>query len=181
MILCNLEEVKILNNSVHLQQSDESKTSDPIRLGVKIDSNVFNTEQLERVKSLLKENSNVFSKGLLDLGKTDLVQHKIELEDETLFKQPYRRIPPNMLKGVREHVKEMLDSGVIRESKSNYSSNVVLFRKSDGSLRFCIDLRMLNSKTKKDCFMLPRFDDIVDTLSGAKYFNKYKKAFSVGR
>lgn len=197
MILCNLEEVKIVNNSVHFQQNEESETSDPISLGVKIDSNVLNTEQFERVKSLLKENCHVFSKGLLDLGKTDLVQHKIDLEDETPFKQPYRRIPPNMLEEVREHVKEMLDSGVIRESNSNYSSNVVLVRKSDGSLRFCIDMRMLNSKTKKDCFMLPRFDDIVDTLSGAKYFSKldlrsgywqveiaekdkHKTAFSVG-
>lgn len=102
-----------------------------------------------------------------------------------------------MLEEVREHVKEMLDSGVIKESNSNYSSNVVFVRKSDGSLRFCIDMRMLNSKTKKDCFMLPRFDDIVDTLSGAKYFSKldlrsgycqveiaekdkHKTAFSVG-
>lgn len=33
MILCNLEEVKIVNNSVHFQQSDESETSDPISLG----------------------------------------------------------------------------------------------------------------------------------------------------
>lgn len=83
------------------------------------------------------------------MGKTDLVQHKIELEDETPFKKPYRRIPPYMLEEVREYVKEMLDSGVIRESNSNYSSNVVVVRKSDGSLRFCIDMRMLNSKTKK--------------------------------
>lgn len=54
-----------------------------------------------------------------------------------------------MLEEVREYVKEMLDSGVIRESNSNYSLNVVVVRKSDGSLRFCIDMRMLNSKTKK--------------------------------
>lgn len=100
MIICSLEEVKIVNNSFHYQQSDESKTSDPISLGVKIDSNVLSTEQLERVKSLFKENSHVFSKGILDLGKTDLVQHNIELEDETPFKQPYRRIPPNMLEEV---------------------------------------------------------------------------------
>lgn len=53
------------------------------------------------------------------MGKTDLVQHKIELEDETPFKKPYRRIPPNMLEEVREYVKEMLNSGVIRESNSN--------------------------------------------------------------
>lgn len=98
---------------------------------------------------------------------------------------------------VRQHVKEMLDAGVIRESNSNYSSNVVLCRKSDGSLRFCLDMRMLNAKTRKDCYMLPRFYDIIDTLYGVKFFSKldirsgywqveleerdkHKTAFSVG-
>lgn len=68
MILCNLEEVKIVNNSVHFQQNDESETSDPISLGVKIDSNVLNTEQFERVKSLLKENCHVFFKRSFRFG-----------------------------------------------------------------------------------------------------------------
>jgi hypothetical protein len=98
---------------------------------------------------------------------------------------------------VRQHISEMLQAGVIRESKSNHSSNVVLVRKSDGSLRFCIDMRVLNSKKKKDCYMLPRFDDVIDTLSRSQYFSKldfrsgywqvkieekdkHKTAFSVG-
>jgi hypothetical protein len=107
--------------------------------------------------------SHVFSKNSSDLGKTNLVEHRIVLEDEKPFKQPYRKIPPGMYDEVRRHVKEMLDSGVIRESDSPYSSNVVLVRKKDGSLRFCIDYRVLNSKTRKDAYMLPRFDDVVDT------------------
>ena len=70
------------------------------------------------------------------------------------------------------HLKEMLDSGAIRESESPYSSNVVLVRKKDGSLRFCIDFRKLNSRTIRDSYNLPRIDDTVDTLIGAKYFTK---------
>ena len=114
----------------------------------------------------------VFSKNPNDIGKTDIVKHRIVLEDDKPFKQPYRRVPPAMYEEVRQHVKEMLDSGVIRESDSPYSSNVVLVRKKDGSLRFCIDYRLLNSKTRKDAYMLPRFDDIIDTIGGAKYFSK---------
>jgi hypothetical protein len=110
--------------------------------------------------------------GPTDIGSTDLFKHKIVLQDSTPFKQPYRRIPPGMYEEVRQHIREMLDAGVIRESESPYSSNIVLVRKKDGSLRFCIDWRQLNAKTRKDAYHLPRFDDIVDSLSGARFFSK---------
>ena len=77
-----------------------------------------------------------------------------------------------MYEEVRQHLKEMLDAGAIRESSSPFSSNVVLVRKKDGSLRFCIDFRKLNSRTVKDAYMLPRIDSTMDTLIGANYFSK---------
>ena len=63
-----------------------------------------------------------------------------------------------------------MDQGVIRESSSPYASPVVLVRKSDGKLRLCVDYRALNAKTHKDAYPLPRIDEALDTLSGAKYF-----------
>jgi hypothetical protein len=47
-----------------------------------------------------------------------------------------------------------------------------LLGKKDESLRFCIDYRVLNSKTRKGAYMLPRFDDVVDTLVGSRFFSK---------
>lgn len=66
----------------------------------------------------------------------------------------------------------MLESGVIRESMSPYSSNVVLVRKKDNSLRMCIDFRRLNRITVRDAYPLPRVDETIDCLSGANYFSK---------
>ena len=105
-----------------------------------------------------------FLNGPTDIGCTKVMKHKIVLEDNKPFKQPYRKIPPGMYEEVRQHIKEMLAAGVIRESESPWSSNIVLVKKKDQSLRFCVDWRMLNSKTRKDAYMLPRFDDIVDSL-----------------
>ena len=87
--------------------------------------------------------------------------------------------------------------GAIRESKSPFSSNVVLVRKKDGSLRFCIGYRKLNNRTIKDAYSLPRIDETIDSLVGSSVFskldlrsgywqvpikeeNKHKTAFSVG-
>jgi hypothetical protein len=61
--------------------------------------------------------------------------------------------------------------GVIEESEGPWSSPVVLVRKKNGDLRFCVDSRKLNDVTKKDCFPLPRIDDTLDTLAGAKWFS----------
>lgn len=106
-----------------------------------------------------------------DLGFPDQVEHEIPLVDETPVSQPYRRIPPNQYQEVREHISVLLRKGVIQESSSSYASPVVLVRKSDGSLRLCVDYRQLNLKTRRDAFPLPRIDESLDALSGAKFFS----------
>ena len=65
----------------------------------------------------------------------------------------------------------MLDLGVIQRSESPFASNVVLVRKKDQSLRFCIDLRKLNNRTIKDSYSLPRIEETLGTLYGAKWFS----------
>ena len=64
----------------------------------------------------------------------------------------------------------MLAIGVIRESTSPFSSNVVIVRKKDGTIRFCIDCRKLNQRTEKDAYPIPRIDDTLHSLAGSKYF-----------
>ena len=65
----------------------------------------------------------------------------------------------------------MLDTGAIQLSNSPWCNAVVLVRKKDGSLRFCIDFRRLNSLTKKDSHPLPRICETLDSLVGAAYFS----------
>ena len=77
-----------------------------------------------------------------------------------------------MYEEVRQHLKEMVDCGAIEKSKPPYCSNVVLVRKKDNSLRFCIDLRELNKRTIKDAYTLPRVTDMLDCLVNSKYFSK---------
>ena len=75
-----------------------------------------------------------------------------------------------MIDEVRAHLEQLASSGIIRESHSPWASNVVLVRKRDGSLRMCVDYRQLNKRTIRDSYALPRTEELLDTLSGSKYF-----------
>ena len=112
-------------------------------------------DEQREVKDLIIEYESLFALKDLDLGKTDKVKHSIKLTDYTPFKERYRCIPPHQYEEVK-HLKEMLEIGAISKSKSPWASAVVLVRKKDGSMRFCIDLRKLNSRAVKDAYSLPR-------------------------
>ena len=65
----------------------------------------------------------------------------------------------------------MLRQGIIKPSDSPWTAPVVVVKKKEGKLRFCVDYRQLNKVTTKDQFPLPRIDDLLDTLGKAKYFS----------
>lgn len=123
------------------------------------------------VKSLLEKYTSVFSSHEGDLGCTNLIAHDIPLLDDVPIRQRYRRIPPSEYEEVKQHINQLLEAQVIRESSSPYASPIVLVRKKDGSLRMCVDYRQLNSKTRKDAFPLPRIEESLDALAGARWFS----------
>ena len=127
--------------------------------------------QQEKLRALLARYIDVFASDEDDLGYTDRVKHEIQLVDDVPVNLPYRRIPPNQYTEVKEHISKLLKKGVIQESSSSYASPVVVVRKSDGSIRLCVDFRKLNQKTKKDAFPLPRIDESFDALQGAEFFS----------
>ena len=80
-------------------------------------------------------------------------------------------MPFSLRNKVVELVQGMLEQGIVEPSKSSWASPVVLVRKKDGSMRFCVDYRKLNAVTKLDVFPLPRIDDTLDLLAQNHYFS----------
>ena len=126
--------------------------------------------QQQQLNELFKEFQDVFSQGNDDLGNTPLLEHGIETHGPPL-RQPYRRQNPAVRREEMTQVQQMLSSNVIRPSNSPWASPVVMVRKKDGSLWFCVDFRQLNAATIKDAHPLPRIDDLLDALHGAKWFS----------
>ncbi|KAK7109519.1 hypothetical protein V1264_013548 [Littorina saxatilis] len=92
----------------------------------------------------------------------------MRMEDDQPVASTFRRIPPSQYQEVKEHIQMLLDQNIIQKSSSPFASPVVVVRKKDGSIRLCVDYRRLNAKTKKDAYPLPRIDDSLDALGGAK-------------
>lgn len=158
----------------------------------------LNSDQMTRFKELLKKEQDIFASGKSDIGRTNIVKHVIDTGDTRPVKQAPRRLPLSKSAEADQEVKEMFQSGIIEPSTGPWCSPIVLVRKKDGSTRFCVDYRKLNSLTKKDAYPLPRLDATLDHLAGSTWFStldlksgywqveidelsKEKTAFSVGK
>lgn len=73
---------------------------------------------------------------------------------------------------IADEVQRLLHDNIISPSNSPWASPVVIVKKSDGSPRFCVDYRRLNSITRKDVYPIPRIDDLLDRLHGSCIFSK---------
>ena len=102
-ILCEVQPVRVDESVFEKMEKEASKK---IFEEVHIDSKLT-SEQDDQVVSLLRKHIDVFSKHDGDIGDCDMIKHRIDLVDDTPFKQRHRRIPPSMIDEVRRHVEEL--------------------------------------------------------------------------
>ena len=95
-------------------------------------------------RQLLMEFHHMFSLDKNEMGCTDTTEHIIKLMNSEPFKERFQHIAPPLVEEVHEHIQEMLDGGAICPSNSPWCNAMVLVRKKDGTLRFCIDFHRLN-------------------------------------
>lgn len=125
----------------------------------------YQQSQLDRLVTNFKESMGE------NIGCTNLVEHTIVANSEPIRQRSYR-ISPVLQKVVEDEISEMLRLGVIEPSSSPWASPVVLVRKKNtDKYRFCVDYRVLNSKTERDSYPLPLVSDTLDKLKDAKFLS----------
>lgn len=131
----------------------------------------LSTEELEKLQALLHKHRAVFAVHEEDYGLTSTMQHSIPTGNAAPVRERYRQIPPKLYQEVKSLIQGMLDANIIVPSCSPWASPIVLVRKKDGTLRFCVDYRKLNAVTHKDAYPLPRIEESLASLGNAKYFS----------
>ncbi|XP_076065323.1 uncharacterized protein LOC143039330 [Oratosquilla oratoria] len=94
------------------------------------------------------------------------------LRDAKPIKQAQYRVNPQRAAIIRKEIDYMLAHGLITPAQSEWSSPVILVPKADGTQRFCVDFRRVNTVTKRDSYPLPRLEECIDRVGGAHFITK---------
>lgn len=137
-------------------------------LGVSYKAENLSSAETSRLQALLEANINIFSTSISDLQATPYIQHSIHTDSSPPIRQRSYRHSPVAKKEIDSQIEQMLDANIIEPSCSMWTSPVVLVKKRNGQIRFCVDYRKLNSVTKPISFPLPQLTDIFDAMTEAK-------------
>ena len=124
----------------------------------------LNGEQRNEVMEVLRRYEEIFTK---IPGKASVIDHKIDLTDD----RPIRCKPYAKRCEIREEIKNMMDTGIMKESSSPYASPLVVVKKIDGSNRMCDDYRKLDLITVADSAPMTTAEDLFGKLGKCEYYS----------
>lgn len=130
-------------------------------------------QQRQQLTHLILSSRDVFALPGKPPPSPKLPPYEIQLQEEAhpIRDAPRRRLNPVEARQIQAEVSEMQKAGVVRRSHSPWASELVLVRKRDGGLRFCVDYRKVNQKIVGDAWPMRRVADIFDCLQGPRWFS----------
>ena len=168
---------EVMGDNKAMTYSDDqlAETADWIKTsGLDVDLTEFTADEQIEILQLITEFKDIFAQHDRDLGLCNLpgCEHTIDIiPGASPVRLPPHRATPPMREIIEKETRDMLQQGIIRESTGEWTSPVVMARKKDGSWRFCVNYKRLNSITVGDRYPLPKIDDCFDSLAGSCIFS----------
>lgn len=149
---------------------------DPDRWSERVEAMIGDTPEIvsevdwKRLKDLLIEFPDIFSKHEDDLGNCTLIRHRIDIRDAQPIKKTSPETTPLYQEFIDKKIDALLKQKIIAPSTAPWAANVVVAKKKDGSLRLCIDTRGLNRTVIQDSYPLASIEASIDALAGSKLY-----------
>ena len=128
----------------------------------------LNGDQRNEVMEVLRRYVEIFTE---IPGEASVIEHKIDLTDD----RPIRCKPYPLLYAkrgeIRKELKNMMDTGIVKESSSPYASPLVVVKKKDGSNRMCVDYQKLNLVTVADPAPMTTAENLFGKLEKCQYYS----------
>ncbi|CAF3004538.1 unnamed protein product [Rotaria sp. Silwood2] len=154
-----------------IQTNSTNQSSDVDNIIQELVSSITDSSEQQIFYNILQQHRDVFDLSKCTTAKTQL-PHVISTGNHPpISVRPYYRTVEQR-KELQQEVDKLLLDLIVRPSTSPWSSPVILKKKSDGTFRFLIDFRRLNSITKKDAYPQPSPEELIYRLSGHTYFTK---------
>ena len=148
-------------------QPDEKNIQLANELGINIDNSDLSVTEKRQLLSLIGANRDCFAKDLSELSTTDVYHHEIKTGDAQPRRRTFYRASPTIQKAIDSQVEDLLRTGKIEPSLSEWAAPIVMVKKKSGDYRMAIDYRGINQITEPIHFPLPRFESVTDTISAA--------------
>ena len=120
-------------------------------------------EELRLVINILKLNIKAFAQNEADLGKFPSWKHKIDTGTHPPLRCKPRPLSFDKRQSLARELKDLEDAGIIRPSRSDWASPIVMVPKKNGLWRLCVDFRRLNLVAQCCQYPLPKIDDIFES------------------
>jgi len=123
------------------------------------------------VKRLLDQFKDVVAQHKDDLGRTNILKHKINLVHSFPITAKPKLFDPAMQRKMKQEVQDLLRKGIIRPSTSPYSASISVVEKKNRTIRICSAPIGLNAATIDDRQPLPNMRELMDAIARAKYYS----------
>ena len=160
---------------------DESDSENAVdnEISARVSASDVPPDEAHSLKDNLMANRLRFTKpNLENLGDHVTNTHNVSTGSFSANSQRYYRAAPKMQREIDEQIHKLLKYGLIEPSLSEWRSPVVMVKKRDGTYRFACDYRLLNARTEKQSYPMPRLEDVWDLIGEAKpqYFSVFDLA-----
>ena len=157
--------------SGHLGAEEAQKKNRSNRILQKIDRTTMTVDQQYIIRSLVQQRPGCFALDGEPLSTTPLTQFRLHTGNTPPIRRRAYRLPECHKTVLKQIINRQLEAGIIAPSRSEWSAPILLVPKKDtGKFRLVVDHRMLNKSLRKDSYPLPRINDLLDELGGAKIY-----------